>query len=607
MAIHILPAKLANQIAAGEVVERPASVVKELVENAIDAGATRIEVEIERGGHRLIRVHDNGCGIVKEELQLALNRHATSKIDDFSDLEAIATLGFRGEALASISSVSRLTLTSRTAGQSEAWQAFAEGLDMAVTVEPAAHPVGTTVAVADLFFNTPARRKFLRSEKTELAHIEQLLKRLALANFSLSLQLNHNGKRLRRYPAGDTERLRLKRLAAICGDHFAERALQIDSQFEHYRLHGWLLDEPTDGHPVNQFIYVNQRVVRDKLLNHAIRQACSEHFADPAQVNFVLYLELSHDQVDVNVHPSKHEVRFHQARLVHDFVVKALQQALAQSNTLLAVDPETGEWLAPTQTEEPAADYRPKKPPVQDMADRPAATDDVAQGKTAGQGPFGSFHYPRAHRERPSASAVRAYQSLLSEAANLVAPSGADDQTQSQNVTHSEATRWLLALDERHWLVFWRERLWCADLARADIKMSREQAKPWFGQLLLMPIALPVSVEDSNILQQKAGFLSQYGLEITLPSPQKLVIRQLPELLRGVDWGSQLTPFMNTLTQPADLMLAEWIELAWAQQPSLRVQALQTRFPWSEDEAMADEYGLRPVTAEQLRPLLLTD
>ncbi|MGL5498833.1 MAG: DNA mismatch repair endonuclease MutL, partial [Aeromonas sobria] len=216
MPIRILPPILANQIAAGEVVERPSSVVKELVENSLDAGADRVEIDIDKGGAKLIRIRDNGCGVAKEELVLALSRHATSKVATLDDLEGINSLGFRGEALASISSVSRLTFTSRTAEQSEAWQAEAQGREMSVTIKPAAHPVGTTVEVVDLFFNTPARRKFMRSEKTEFAHIDELVRRIALSRFDVTLILRHNGKVVRQYKAANTVTEQERRLAAVC-------------------------------------------------------------------------------------------------------------------------------------------------------------------------------------------------------------------------------------------------------------------------------------------------------------------------------------------------------------------------------------------------------
>ena len=228
MAIKILPARLANQIAAGEVVERPASVVKELVENCIDSGATQIDIEIDKGGSKRILVRDNGSGIAKEELELALSRHATSKIHSLDDLEAIISLGFRGEALASISSVSRLTLTSRPAEQSEAWAAYAEGRDMTVTIKPAAHPTGTSVEVVDLFFNTPARRKFLRTDKTEFGHIDELIKRIALSRFDIGITLRHNGTLIRQYRKVTTEVMRLRRLEAICGRQFVKHAVAVE-------------------------------------------------------------------------------------------------------------------------------------------------------------------------------------------------------------------------------------------------------------------------------------------------------------------------------------------------------------------------------------------
>lgn len=242
MPIQVLPPQLANQIAAGEVVERPASVVKELVENSLDAGATRIDIDIERGGAKLIRIRDNGCGIKKDELALALARHATSKIASLDDLEAIISLGFRGEALASISSVSRLTLTSRTAEQQEAWQAYAEGRDMNVTVKPAAHPVGTTLEVLDLFYNTPARRKFLRTEKTEFNHIDEIIRRIALARFDVTINLSHNGKIVRQYRAVPEGGQKERRLGAICGTAFLEQALAIEWQHGDLTLRGWVAD-----------------------------------------------------------------------------------------------------------------------------------------------------------------------------------------------------------------------------------------------------------------------------------------------------------------------------------------------------------------------------
>ncbi len=335
MPIQILPARLANQIAAGEVVERPASVVKELVENSIDAGATRIDIDIEKGGSKLIRIRDNGSGIAKDELTLALSRHATSKITTLDDLEAIVSLGFRGEALASISSVSRLTLTSRTIAQEEAWSAYAEGRDMDVKLKPAAHPIGTTIDVVDLFFNTPARRKFLRTEKTEFTHIDELLKRIALSRLDITINLRHNGKQVRQYRAAQTKIQVEKRLAAVCGSNFLQHALEVELEHGELIFHGWISSpEGARAQGDIQYCYVNGRMMKDKLINHAIRQGYESSLLANQYAAYILFIEINPHDVDVNVHPAKHEVRFHQARLVHDFIYQAIYGALQQGATL---------------------------------------------------------------------------------------------------------------------------------------------------------------------------------------------------------------------------------------------------------------------------------
>lgn len=343
MTIRILPPQLANQIAAGEVVDRPASVIKELVENSIDAGASRIDIDIEQGGCKLIRIRDNGCGITKEDLSLALARHATSKIYSLDDLESIMSLGFRGEALASISSVSRLTLTSKTQEQSEAWLVYAEGRDMSPVIKPAAHPVGTTVEVLDIFYNTPARRRFLKTEKTEFAHIDEVVRRLALAYPAVSFNLQHNGKLIKQYRAVQSENQIDKRVVTICGTAFMQKAIKLSWQHDDLSIHGWIA--PNIGQNV-QYFYVNGRVVKDRLLTHALKQAFLESnkstvYSTDEILSYVIYLELEPSQVDVNVHPAKHEVRFHEARLVHDFVYQAMVMALgAYKNPILTSSDE---------------------------------------------------------------------------------------------------------------------------------------------------------------------------------------------------------------------------------------------------------------------------
>ncbi|MFS1581679.1 MAG: DNA mismatch repair endonuclease MutL [Candidatus Arsenophonus phytopathogenicus] len=331
-AIQILSPQLANQIAAGEVVERPSSVVKELVENSLDAGASRIDIEIERGGAKLIRIHDNGSGIAKEDLTLALERHATSKIATLEDLAAIMSMGFRGEALASISSVSRLILTSRVETQTEAWQAYAEGREMNVTLKPAAHPIGTTVEVLDLFYNTPARRKFLRTEKTEFSHIDEIIRRIALARFDVAINLHHNGKLVRQYRAINSEEQYERRLAAICGTSFIQNALKLCWQHGDLAIKGWITNPYLGKAAEIQYCYVNGRIMRDRLINHAIRQAYADRLQEEQQAAYVLYLTIDPHQVDVNVHPAKQEVRFHQARLVHDFIYQGVNTVLSQQH-----------------------------------------------------------------------------------------------------------------------------------------------------------------------------------------------------------------------------------------------------------------------------------
>ncbi|AUI66910.1 MULTISPECIES: DNA mismatch repair endonuclease MutL [Glaesserella] len=344
--IQILPPQLANQIAAGEVVERPASVVKELVENSLDAGATQIQIDIEKGGSQLIRIRDNGCGIGKQDLALALARHATSKIATLEDLESILSLGFRGEALASISSVSRLTLTSRPEYQTEAWQAYAQGREMAVEIKPASHPVGTTIEVANLFFNTPARRKFLRTDKTEFAHIDEVVRRIALAKPTVSFTLTHNEKKIRHYKAVSAQNVeqQQKRVASICGEEFIQQSVHIDWQHDDLHIHGWV-GSPSLARVQNDlcYSYVNGRMMRDKTINHAIRQAYGERLPKEHYPAFVLFLDLDPSHVDVNVHPAKHEVRFHQGRLVHDFIYQGVLNALEGQKSLALVSDDVGE------------------------------------------------------------------------------------------------------------------------------------------------------------------------------------------------------------------------------------------------------------------------
>ena len=359
--IQQLPNSLINQIAAGEVIERPASVVKEIIENAIDAGATQIDIDIEDGGGKLIRVRDNGCGIHPDDLALAFATHATSKIRNLDDLEHITTLGFRGEALPSIASVSKTTLTSRAEGESSAWRISPHLGD---AISPAAHPPGTTIEIRDLFYNTPARKKFLKSERTERQHIQQLVQSLALSHDNLTIRLNNHGKPLGVYGGEGLA----ARISSVLGDDLLEQALPIDARAADMHLYGWVgLPTSATNQPERQYFYINGRIIRDKIVSHAIRQAYQDMLYHGRHPVYVLYLDIAPEHIDVNAHPAKHEVRFRESRLAHDFLYSSLHHAL-RGNIPAAAAPRAENPAPPSP--EPArqpslrysGDYRLERP-----------------------------------------------------------------------------------------------------------------------------------------------------------------------------------------------------------------------------------------------------
>ena len=359
--IQQLPNSLINQIAAGEVIERPASVVKEIIENAIDAGATQIDIDIEEGGGKLIRVRDNGCGIHPDDLALAFATHATSKIRNLDDLEHITTLGFRGEALPSIASVAKTTLTSRAEGESSAWRISPH---LGHAISPAAHPPGTTIEIRDLFYNTPARKKFLKSERTERQHIQQLVQSLALSHDNLTIRLNNHGKPLGVYGGEGLA----ARIASVLGDDLLEQALPIDARAADMHLYGWVgLPTSATNQPERQYFYINGRIIRDKIVSHAIRQAYQDMLYHGRHPVYVLYLDIAPEHIDVNAHPAKHEVRFRESRLAHDFLYSSLHHAL-RGNIPAAAAPRAENPAPPSP--EPArqpslrysGDYRLERP-----------------------------------------------------------------------------------------------------------------------------------------------------------------------------------------------------------------------------------------------------
>ncbi|MFM5414255.1 DNA mismatch repair endonuclease MutL [Aeromonas dhakensis] len=556
MPIRILPPILANQIAAGEVVERPSSVVKELVENSLDAGADRVEIDIDKGGAKLIRIRDNGGGVAKDELVLALSRHATSKVATLDDLEGINSLGFRGEALASISSVSRLTFTSRTAEQSEAWQAQAEGREMSVTVKPAAHPVGTTVAVVDLFFNTPARRKFMRSEKTEFAHIDELVRRIALSRFDVTLILRHNGKVVRQYKAANTVAEQERRLAAVCGSPFMHHALAVESEHSDVRLWGWLAT-PAGARPQNdlQYTYVNGRMMRDKLINHAIRQAYDELLPPDRFAAYVLYIELDPRQVDVNVHPAKHEVRFHQARLIHDFIFQALFTALRQPG---AASDESDQPLAETLVELPVSapiEYPGQAPRAEWYGaehNYRAPAREVREGSGAGRP--GNYQPP----EPPSREAMRGMGALLTTLPTVQDTPLAETETAPAAVAAKAGAWRALTLVEQAYLLLERDnRLALLSLVRAERLLLRHWLLETWGQgLAAQPLLLPVSFKLPKnlvaLVETQERLLKRMGLELKSGGRDTMILTRVPALLRQTDLVRLLPELLQLIESGSD-------------------------------------------------------
>lgn len=542
MSIRLLSPELANQIAAGEVVERPASVVKELVENALDAGATSITIDIEKGGSQLIRIRDNGSGIPKDELELALSRHATSKIHQLSDLEQILSLGFRGEALASISSVSRLLLTSKPASQDAAWQAMAEGRDMQVHVRPAAHPDGTTIEVRDLFFNTPARRRFLKSEKTEFSHIEELLQRLALSRFDVAWTLTHNGQLVRQLKIASTAADKQKRLQQLLGRTFAERAVWLESQYESMQLSGWILPAVLcTPQLIAQYSYVNGRMMRDKLLNHAIRQAYGEQFPANVQPGFVIYLQLDPSQVDVNVHPAKHEVRFHEARMVHDFVASALSQALTAVHADLRLTPVPP--VAPRQADAPLQATTASLHQAQ-QASRQLPISGPTELDTSYRHNAVAAPTPRRHSMMSySASAAR-----IASASHAAQPWPVVSEARSENIAPPKRAG-LLYDAMGQMLVVQQGRFVQLDTAQtlAHVWLTHGMA----SAALMMPQRLQLTEQERDVLLSLGELPAQLGFDL-LVSNLTVVVRALPILTKSTRVEQWLPMWLSTLASGSD-------------------------------------------------------
>lgn len=578
MPIKILSPQLANQIAAGEVVERPASVVKELVENSLDAGANKIQIDIENGGANLIRIRDNGCGIPKEELSLALARHATSKIADLDDLEAILSLGFRGEALASISSVSRLTLTSRTEEQTEAWQVYAQGRDMETTIKPASHPVGTTVEVANLFFNTPARRKFLRTDKTEFAHIDEVIRRIALTKFNTAFTLTHNGKIIRQYRPAEELTQQLKRVAAICGDDFVKNALRIDWKHDDLHLSGWVAT-PNFSRTQNDlsYCYINGRMVRDKVISHAIRQAYAQYLPTDVYPAFVLFIDLNPHDVDVNVHPTKHEVRFHQQRLIHDFIYEGISYPLNNQEQInWHTDQSAVENHEENTVREPQPNYsiRPNRAAAGQNSFAPKYYEKPQQNQPHfSNTPVLPNHVSTGYRDYRSDAPSKTEQRLYAELLRTLPPTAQKDisNTAQQNISDtakiisteiiecSSHLRALSLIENRALLLQQNQDFFLLSLE----KLQRLQWQLALQQIqieqqpLLIPIVFRLTEAQFQAWQQYSDNFKKIGFEFIENQAQlRLTLNKVPNVLRTQNLQKCVMAMLTRDENPSSFLTA---------------------------------------------------
>jgi DNA mismatch repair protein MutL len=505
--IRRLPPQLISQIAAGEVVERPASVVKELLENCLDASATRIVVEVEQAGVRLIRVRDNGSGISPADLALALTRHATSKIASFDDLQQVVSLGFRGEALPSIASVSRLTLTSRMDSQDSGWRISGDGGDAMDEPMPAPHPVGTTVEVRDLFFNVPARRKFLRSERTEFSHIEEGVRRLALSRFTVGFSLWHHQRAVLNLEPATDQAAWAQRVAELCGPEFIAASVFADHEDAGLRLWGWIgLPEASRAQPDLQNFFVNGRPVRDRVISHALRQAYQDVLYRDRHPAAVLFLELDPTALDVNAHPTKQEVRFRESSSVHDFIRRTVQTALAIIRPGAAPPPLI-------QVEERGSRLMNRfSPPSQSGLPLRGVQERMSA-------------YAQLHEATPAASGPTPTASAAAEPEPEPPLGYAIGQLHGCYVL-AENPAGLVVVDMHaaHERILY-ERL----------KVALAEGRGLTTQALLVPITLTVNAAERRQIEEQGDLFAQASFEVALIGPETAVVRQIPALLAGVD------------------------------------------------------------------------
>ena len=587
--IAALPDHLVNQIAAGEVVERPANALKEIVENSIDAGATAIEVELAGGGIRLIRVSDNGGGIHPDDIELALHRHATSKIKTLNDLEHVASMGFRGEGLASIASVSRLTLTSRQDGSAHATQVKAEDGKLS-SPTAAAHPVGTTIEAAELFFNTPARRKFLKSENTEYAHCATMLERLALAHPHIAFSLKRDGKQVFKLPAQSLH----ERIAAIVGEDFQAASLEIDSGNGALRLYG-AIAKPTfaKGKTDKQYCFVNHRFVRDKVMLHAVKQAYRDVLHNALTPAFVLFLDLPPEAVDVNVHPTKTEIRFRDSQQVHQLVFHTLNKALADTRADLTesvgnagevLHEITGIRPAATSSENEPSGFHPNPTASSENIFAVAPNTHASEPRNAfGSGKTAPMPYQAARAPQQRSLSLRESRAALNTYAELFKNSAADEadielaqfeqaRFGSTSATSSETPARSFSDDSKpelpplgfaiaqllgiYILAQAEDSLLLIDMHAAaervnyeKMKRQRQENGNLQSQRLLIPVTFAASHEECAALSDYADTLAGFGLELSDMGGNTLAVRAVPAMLGKADVVSLAKDVLGELAQ----------------------------------------------------------
>jgi DNA mismatch repair protein MutL len=535
MPIRVLPGELVDQIAAGEVIERPASVVKELIENSLDAGASRIEIDVERGGIGLMRVRDDGRGIEAEELTLALARHATSKISSIDDLDSVTTLGFRGEALPSIGSVSRLRILSRTAAADRGAEIAVDG-GAQVPLRPAAHPTGTTVEVRDLFFNVPARRKFVKSEATELGHIARLVERLALSRFDVSFRLRHGPRVILDVPALDGTLSELERLAEVVGADFAEGAVAVSHAAGPVMLSGWAgLPTRSRAQPDQQFWFVNGRNVRDRLLMNAVRLGYRDVLYHGRYPTYLLYLTLDPKLVDVNAHPGKLEVRFRDSRQIHEFVFRALERALAGTSPEIGAAPAASATL-------PRGGGTAESPPMVRGQEAPAAATGIRPAVAAHLPLYSPSRDPwtlaALIAEAPTTAAETPLVSLREEEHPL-----GTAIAQLHGVYILAQTAGGLVLVDMH-------------AGHERVLYERLKAERAAGtvpsQLLLEPITVRLKPHELAALLEQRDEWGQAGFEIDALSDTHLALRRVPAFLPAAEIARIVSSLVHDLTLDAD-------------------------------------------------------